>query len=166
MTFGSSILFLRRVRGIVGTALTWALVWLPMGIVMAVYRFRHLHPHAPIPLRVILVVALAWAAWGAISGAVFASVLAVAERHRALSDLLPSRTAAWGALGAVVLPGGIFLIVALKNPSVDLIVPAAATLSISAVLGAACAAATLALARRAVPQLKGREPTAGGLSSP
>jgi hypothetical protein len=85
---------------------------------------------------------------------VFAVVLAAAERRRTIQSLSTARTAAWGALGAVALPLILAAIDVARTPvgllgyswRFPLLI-----LAVSATLGAACAATTLALAQRSTP---------------
>ena len=146
---------LRKVRGAIGTALTWALGWTPIGAAWAAYVWLSvrdaLPPGAePSLFRVLAVVVGAWALSGAASGAVFAGVLALAERRRRLEELPVSRVALWGALGGLAVPAAVF--VALRVVYGVNAVYLSALLSSAAVslsLGAASAAGTLLLARRA-----------------
>jgi hypothetical protein len=145
----------RRLRAALSIALLWALGWLPIGLVLALFAdSRGPQPSDVIsrPVAVPLFVA-AWTVWGALSGGAFALVLAVSERRRTIETLSTARTAVWGALGAVVLP--------LVLTSIDLVRTDSGllgyswrfpllVLGVSATLGAACAATTLALARRSV----------------
>ena len=146
---------LRQLRAILSVATVWALVWLPIGAVVALYATsRPPQPsdllHRPVEFRVFLSV---WTVWGALSGAAFALVLRSAERRRRLAELSLGRTALWGGLGAIAIPA---LLVALDllrgsigSPLYDWR-PALVSLVTSAILGASSAAATLALARRPV----------------
>jgi len=147
---------LRRLRATLSIALIWALVWLPMGLALALYAdSRPAQPSDVIsrPVSIPLFVT-AWTAWGAVSGAAFALVLAVTERRRTIANLSTLRTAIWGALGAVALPLLLTVIDVVRTPvglrgyswQFPLLI-----LAVSATLGAACATATLTLARRATP---------------
>ncbi len=81
---------------------------------------------------------------GLISGCLSALVLAAAERHKTLGDLSLWRTAHWGALSAGVWP----FITPGNNMMVVILAP----------FGAACAAGTLAIARRAALPAPGELP--------
>ena len=137
-------------------ALIWGLAWLPIGLELALYAATR--PPSPSdvisrPLAIPFFVT-AWAAWGAISGAVFAVVSTVTERRGSLENLSTVRTAIWGAIGAVALPLLLTAIDLLRSPLGSLgygwRFPVLA-LAASATLGATCAAATLGLARRSLP---------------
>lgn len=144
---------LRRLRATLTIALLWALVWLPIGLALALYAgSRSPQPSHVIsrPVSIPLFVT-AWTVWGALSGAAFAVVLALTERRRTIENLSTSRIAIWGALGAVALPLLLTAIDVVRTPvglrgyswRFPLLI-----LAVSAALGAACATATLALARR------------------
>jgi hypothetical protein len=76
-------------------------------------------------------------------------VLGIAERRRSLETLSLARIAVWGAVGAMTLPAVLTLgDVAGSAPGYGWRFPALA-LSVSAALGAACAATTVVIARRA-----------------
>jgi hypothetical protein len=97
---------LRRLRATLIIALTWALVWLPMGFALALYAGSRPPQPSDVISRPVALPAFvtAWTIWGAISGGVFAFVLTVTERRRTIETLSTARTAVWGALGAVALP--------------------------------------------------------------
>ena len=137
----------RRLRGVLGTALIWALVWLPIGVVLLLWRnSRDIECfYCPPALSVLGI----WTGWGAVSGAVFATVLMIAERRHALAELSIGRIAVWGALGALSAPLAITVAEVMQpGPYTDLTFTAG-VLGLSALLGAGCASGTVALARRA-----------------
>jgi hypothetical protein len=79
--------------------------------------------------------------------------LSVLERRRTLGSLSVARTALWGAFGAMSVPTLLTTFDLLQGPATsplyDWRVPLTSALA-SATLGAACAAATLLVARRSV----------------
>lgn len=127
-------MLLRRLRGMIGLGLTWAVtysaVFLTLGVVISL-----LDPDSIDPGESIGLVTLIGATVGFVSGCISALVLAAAERHKTLSDLSLGRMALWGALSAGVWP----LVTPVDNMMVIILAP----------LGAACAAGTLVIARRA-----------------
>jgi len=145
---------LRRLRAGLAIAITWALVWLPIGLGLAVYAdARPPQPSDVIrrPVSMALFVT-AWTAWGWISGGVFALILRMVERRRSLVDLSLGRTAVWGALGSMTVPAVLTLNDLLSMPVSFRLYDwqfVLVALSLSAALGAGCAVATLGLARRA-----------------
>jgi len=142
-------MLLRRLRGIMGTAAFWGLIWLPIGVVLELLLARQPTDVLPPPFLVMIGV---FTGWGAVSGASFAVVLAIAERNHALADLSLLRVGVWGAVGCVLLPA---LLIALdlhhtSSPSIGYDWGyAGSLLAVCGVLGAICAAVTLTLARRA-----------------
>jgi hypothetical protein len=163
---------LRRLRGLVITALLWAPVWALAGAAMAVYQIQRMHrwhrmyradgstwpTDFPMTLdgwgwTYLGEKALAFAIAGAMSGAVFALVVVALERRWALGQLAMGRMAAWGALGGMTIP---FVVLGTVLTELGRFPGGGAgrdwlvmTASLGA-LGAICSAATLAAARRPV----------------
>lgn len=134
---------LRRIRGIVGTALTWATAWgvvgaVWMGIVFLVGDF----PPEASAAGMILVGFILLGVYGFLAGIAFSLVVLAAERKRTIHQLTLRRVAAWGGLGATLM----FAVpVALSTPSM---LVKGITLLVTTLLGAGSAAATLSVARR------------------
>lgn len=91
---------LRRLRGIIGTGLTWAAGFAVFGVVLGILQGAGAAMLAVIPGNAFV---------GFIFGSVFAVVLSIAERHRRLEDLSLPRMGLWGALSALLIVGGIQL---------------------------------------------------------
>jgi hypothetical protein len=131
----------------------WALVWLPIGLAVALYAASSPPQPSDVISRPVSVALFltAWTAWGGISGAGFALILGFTERRRSLGELSLARTTVWGALGAMTVPTVLTLIDLLRMPVslplYDWRFPLVA-LAASASLGAVCGAVTLTLARR------------------
>ena len=96
-------MWLRRMRGAVGTGLTWAVIWAVAGVLIGVSS--NLLPglpwnsffeifDAPLP---------ALAIPGFVAGALFSVVLSAAGRKHRFEELSMPQFAAWGALGGLVL---------------------------------------------------------------
>ena len=123
--------WLRRIRGAVGMGLTWAIAWAPVGAIWG------LAVGAPFVFVGLVIM-------GFLSGVMFSGVLGVLEGRRTLDQMSLPRFAGWGAVGgaglwsilALIIPGAKFLVGCLLFGS----------------LGAASAAGSLALARRAYDQ--------------
>lgn len=147
------VVVLRRLRATLSIALTWALVWFPMGFALALYADSRPPQPSDVISRPVAIPAFvtAWTIWGGLSGGAFAFFLAITERRRTIETLSTARTAAWGALGAIALPLILVVIDVVRTP-VGLLGYSwrfpFLVLAASATLGAGCAAATLALARR------------------
>lgn len=150
---------LRTLRGIIGTAIAWAVPWaVAGGSVLAVLGYVSFSNVAPPPVRIILDMflngGLVAGVIGAFAGVAFASTVALTERRSTFSDLKLSRMVAWGAIG-----GGAIALAFLGAASVAnarILWPLWPLLGLSAGLGAASSASMLLLARRS------REPTGPG----
>jgi len=143
----------RRLRGVATTALLWAVVWALTGIAIVAY---HIVWHGGMayarhqPFDVIASVSLEFAFLGAFSGAGFAVALALLERRRTLDQLTLGRVAMCSAFGGVTLPTVSVGANALLGSYGAELLPIATIGVVMGVLGAVCAAGTLALARRPV----------------
>lgn len=143
----------RRLRGIVGTALVWAVAWTVGGVAVTIGAL--LARTSPSTLRfwitALTSASVIWTIWGGVSGAAFASVLAIAERRRRVADLSMRRVAAWGALGGAAVPAAIALLVA-ADPYASSdrggYIMLSVSLIASSVFGAICSGGTLWLARQ------------------
>jgi hypothetical protein len=139
---------LRRIRGIVGTALTWATAWslvgaVWVGIVSLVGDFPPEMSEAGMILGGIILLG----AYGFLAGVAFSLVVLTAERRCTLHQLTLRRVAAWGGLGTILM----FAVpVALSTPPV---LVKGITLLATALLGAGSAAANLSVARRGMPAI-------------
>ena len=139
---------LRRLRGVLGTALIWALAWLPLGFLVPLLR------GAPpeclyCPTAWFIRFLVTWVGWGAVSGVLFAVVLMRAERSRSLGELSLPRTATWGAVGTIGLPLFLTIVDVIQvNYSTREWQFALVALTVAAGMGALCGAATLAMSRR------------------
>ncbi len=136
----------RRLRGVIGTALFWSVIWLPIGAILLSWPVRQ-------PTDVVytssLVDLVFFPVFGFLSGSFFSLLVSWTERNRSLDDLSLARVAAWGAIGCVIIPL-LFVIIDFRR-SMDFRYDwtfALAFLGVCAGLGALCAALTLALARR------------------
>lgn len=126
---------LRRLRGLVGMAVTWGAGWFGVSAVgwgIALW--------GQVPLGVILNLAAGVGLAGAIAGAGFAVIVGIAERRHSFEEISFLRFAAWGALGGILvgLPFiGELIYVGYLGPFFGIL----------GGLGASSAAGTLALAR-------------------
>ena len=133
--------WLRRIRGTVGIALTWAAGWSLIGAIVGFVNLSGLGGG----LLVTAVSALFYAASGFLCGAAFSVVLGITEGRRRFDQMSFLRFAGWGAVAGFLAAGLVVSIsVALGwTPS------AISTLGIVGLLGAGSAGGSLALARRA-----------------
>jgi hypothetical protein len=95
--------WLRRIRGAIGTGLTWAVGWALAGLSIGVasillpglpWHFYFDVFDAPVP---------ALAVPGFVGGLVFSVVLGIVGRRRRFDELSLPRFAAWGAVGGLLL---------------------------------------------------------------
>ena len=137
---------MRRVRAIAMLAVLWGVVWFIVGLPVRALTEALLHAEfePPPPFLEIPTILMVW---GTIAGAAFALFLMAAERRRTLHLLRWSRTALWGALGSLPFPAVIVVREGIQPGSAQW-EPILIVCTISALLGAACAAGTLALAKR------------------
>jgi hypothetical protein len=134
--------WLQRLRGALGIGLTWAVAWAPLGaiagwVTASAFNF---HPAGD----VIANFAIAFSVLGLAGGAIFSTVLGIAERRRSFARLSLARFSAWGAVGGLIL-GGLATMGGFLGAGVTVL--GAAIVGGATLLGAASAATTLAVAR-------------------
>lgn len=127
----------RRIRAAIGMGLTWGIVWSGAGALLA--RVSGFNPDLPFPLL--------FAPLGFATGIIFSGILVAIEGRRRIDRTSLWRFAGWGAVSGLLLSGIFVVGAALRGAATWgeflLFGPALAT------AGAACAAGSLALARRA-----------------
>ena len=125
---------LRRLRGMLGMGITWAVGWAILmfiiGTIIGVVDPDQIDEGEE-PWRLALMVGTV----GLISGSVFALIFSSAERRKRIRDLSVLRSTLWGALGGAALP----LLTSMNDSVLFNTIP----------LGAIFAASTVAIARRA-----------------
>lgn len=139
--------FVRRLRGAIGTAMTWAIGWAILAFAGAstAYLFTGDRVHfwgTVFPLSLLAGLS------GLIGGMVFSLALGVAYRHRRLGDLSALRMAVWGAGAAVLVPLGVLGAGMVAQVPMESGVVLAAILGLGA-LGGATAGGTIKLAQLA-----------------
>ncbi|MFN8580839.1 MAG: hypothetical protein U0163_07690 [Gemmatimonadaceae bacterium] len=128
--------WLRRIRGAIGTGITWAATW---GVAGFVPRWVFgIEGDLPFPIL--------FAGLGMIAGVTFSAILMLADGRRRLDQMSLGRFAAWGAIGGLLLS---VLFVTGASYSVGAVLAIAGTFSAAS---AVCAAGSLAVARRAERQ--------------
>jgi hypothetical protein len=125
--------WLRRLRAAIGIGLTWAAAWFGAGLVLLLIVGVGA-ADVPFPLFFGLL--------GFLAGVTFSGVLGVVERRRTLDQMSLPRFAAWGAVGGLLL-AVLFVLAAGLGEGILVLGP------VFALSSAACAAGSLALARRA-----------------
>jgi hypothetical protein len=87
--------WLGHIRRAFLTALTWGLLWAPLGVITGIIFDPNDSMDEP------------WIALGAypgfLCGSVFCALLALADGRRRLAELSPSRAGAWGALAGLLV---------------------------------------------------------------
>jgi hypothetical protein len=129
--------------------LTWAAGWAPIGAVVGVV-LHVVIPGAPVSLGTVVALnATTFAVLGFVGGTMFAGILGLTGGQRRFEELKITGFAAWGAIGGTLL-GGIAVMADLWGAGFGLI--GAGMMGAAALLGAASAAGSLALARSADDQ--------------
>ncbi len=131
--------WLKRIRGALGIGLTWAAAWGGVGLILALVVGAILGD-----LFVFLGASVVYAATGFIGGAIFSTVLGIAEGRRRFDEMSLWRFAGGGAVGGLLLAMSLNLLTASATPLLWF-----GTSVFVALLGAGSAAGSLALARRA-----------------
>lgn len=138
-------MILRRLRGIAGTALLWALPWAAiLGIVAAVAAYVLGAQLGP--FRAFSQGALTGLYWGLASGALFGSALMLAEQNRGFTGLTRIRSAIWGAVAGMWFPA--LMSVAFNLNSMPLMVAGWPAFLVTGAMGALSGFATFWLAMR------------------
>ena len=139
--------WLQRIRGAVGTAVTWAAAWGVVGVMLRIVL--GVITGGPIAAASGSLVAglvppfVLFGMFGFVGGAAFSGVLGIAEGRRRFDQMSLPRFAGWGAVGGLLLAALMFA-VGWGFTLGDLII-----VGIMPLLGAGSAAGSLALARRA-----------------
>ena len=133
--------FFRRLRGIVGTGLTWAVGW---GV-----AFAGLFATLGFPYGGLVEAAVNGIILGFSAGGSFAIILSIAERRRTLQELSLRRVGVWGGIGGMTLL--LLFTPAVFNygrPFGEILTSYLVQLSFMGILGAGFAAGSVALARK------------------
>lgn len=141
---------IRVVRGVLGTAAAWSLAWIPLSLATWTVTAA-IFGNVP-PLQYWGPMVIGAAVRGAISGAAFAIVLAIAGRRRTFVSLRLRDMLRWGAVGGIVAPAITLGTIALTTSAAVPALSIGLGLGLASALGAVSAAGTLWIARRA-PEL-------------
>jgi len=133
----------RKVRGVLGVALTWGFLWWAIGLTVGLV-IGVVDPDSIDPGEEPIVVGWIIGFVGFLSGLAFGLLLSLAEHRKTVLDLSLPRVALWGILGAAAP----LLLTGMPDGMVVVTCP----------LGAIFAAASVAVARRG--ELRGDEPPA------
>jgi len=135
--------WMRCIRGAIGMGFTWAAAWFAAGLVPRwVFGFN---ADVPFPL--------VFGVLGFIAGVIFSGLLMLTEGRRGFDQMTLPRSAAWGAVGGLLLSAIFTRAASLGWTDALAIAPT------FAVACAICASGSLALARRAgmreLPDIRG-----------
>jgi hypothetical protein len=132
--------WLRRIRGAVLMGLTWALAWLPVGLLLGMI----LDPDGSMDEPWVLVGTLP----GFLAGVVFSAVLGIAAARRKLDELSVAKVGAWGAVAGLLI-GSLPFVLGDQGPDAKRVwlLPVVVISSIT-LLSAVSAAGSLVLARK------------------
>lgn len=134
--------WVRRIRGALGTAMTWAFAWLPFGALWGVGDWLLFPDATPLSYLVVASAAL-FGGVGFVGGVIFSTVLNRFEGSRRFDQLTNPRFVGWGVLGGVLLSA----LLLLSNGVGQLSLADIATLVVLPLLGAGSAAGSLMLPR-------------------
>lgn len=133
----------RRIRGAIGIGIAWAAGWAPIGAVVGFFTGLALG----FPLGGIATnYGILFGVLGFVGGAIFSTVVRIAEGGRRFEQLSLPRFTAWGALGGLLL-GGLAVTAGLLGSGFSTL--GAVMAGVATLLGAGSAAGTLAVARAA-----------------
>ena len=138
---------IRVLRGVLGTAAAWSLAWVPL--TLATWSITAALFGSGPPWQYWPTILIGAAVRGAISGAAFATVLAVAGRRRTFESLRLRDMALWGAVGGIVAPAITLGAIAVTSASAIPALTMGLGLGFASALGAVSATGTLWVARRA-----------------
>lgn len=142
---------LRKLRGALGTGLTWAVAWAGLGAVhgflVGVFNPRYWTLGNPI-----LDTSFGYAVAGLVAGTGFSLLLASLGRRATLERLSRGRVALWGAVGGALVPVLVHVTRGLTSSAGwgDV----ALTASVTGVLGAVSGLVSLWIARRSPEELE------------
>ena len=130
--------WLRRIRGAILMGLTWAIIWMPAGLLIGAIVDPDGAMDEP------------WIAVGTypgfLAGVMFSVVLGIAASRRRLDELSVVKVGAWGAVAGLVI-GSLPFLIGEYSPEVPRMLPFVVLGSITG-LSALSAAASLVLARK------------------
>ena len=130
--------WLRRIRGAILMGLTWAILWMPAGLLIGAI----VDPDGTMDEPWIAVGTFP----GFLAGVTFSIVLGIAASRRRLDELSVGRVGVWGAVAGAVI-GSLPFVLGELNPGVPRVLPYVILGSITA-LSAVSAAGSLLLARK------------------
>ena len=139
---------LRKLRGAISLGLVWAIPWWFAGALLSPYLRTLANALPPRSIADAAFDGLLTGWYGFLAGVVFSGLLAVVGRRRAFREITPPQMAGWGIASAALLmaPPMVYM---LANRADGWRTQDIVYITSGFLLSAGCAAATLALARRA-----------------
>lgn len=132
--------WLTRIRGALLMGLTWAVVWLPAGLLLGLV----LDPDGSMDEPWVLVGALP----GFLAGVMFSVVLGIAAGRRRLDELSVAKVGGWGAVAGLLIGSLPFVLGDQDGRTGNLWLLPVVVVSSITLLSAASAAGSLALAKK------------------
>lgn len=147
---------LRRLRGMLGLGLVWAVVWTPTGAGIFIVQYLATGSGFP-PWSLLAPILLTGARDGFLAGFLFAGGMSLAFRNRTVAELRPVPFGVIGALAGMVLP---LMAIATAGMAAYLLTTrvVVAMFGFAGVLGAATAIGSLKLAQAAPPGIEDGDP--------
>ena len=140
--------FLRRLRGLLGIATTWAITFSVIGTALLIGRWAMgRSPGSVSGPRQIVIAAIEFLLMGGLAGTLFSLFFASGERRQTLETLSMPRVALWGFLGVSVPTAALTLGAVFLYGRALLVAPL--TVVVAGALGSAMSVATIKLAQRA-----------------
>ena len=139
--------WLKRIRGVLGTGLTWAAAWGVVGTMLRIVAGAIAgSPFGGVtPIASVVVMLVTFGAMGFVGGVAFSTVLGITEGRRRFDQMSLPRFAAWGGVGGLLL----FLFIRAAGSGFQMGLEQLILGGTVILLGAGSAAGSLALARRA-----------------
>lgn len=143
-----------RVRGLLGSALTWGVVGAGVGTALFLVRFQPWQSSMDWSRLLTRLAAFAGvgALWGSVCGLAFGVVIWSLGRRKGASTLSAAKLTLWGAIGGAAFPLLLYTPVVLSRGVYGLIPFYGMLTGVSALLGALCGRAIFSLAQRAPAQ--------------
>ena len=153
---------MRKLRGALGTALTWAVAWAVGGLAVATLLYMTTDVAVLGPFWELAPgYALRYGLWGLVGGALFSGALATVHGRRTLGELRPAWASLWGGLAGLLIGAGVvgalFATGTIQNFSLELDGVALA-LSVFGGIGAATAVGTIMLAQKGTKEIESSDP--------
>jgi len=152
LRMGDAMKGLRKLRGALGMAVTWAAAAIPLGLLSTIIHWAlNGEIYDFTDLEALSWQVSTWGATGVASGLIFAAAFAISERGREVSSVSPWRTALDGALaGGLGYYAGFFTIVgsSLRGDILRLLEGLAPSAAVSALIGTAIALGLRRIAMR------------------